>query len=75
MGMDLEQCVEGFLKAGEIYLAGGQEFLQEVDPALLDVLGDRMSSLGWEPVVAHASRLSPDAGSGIRAAARAGMAW
>jgi len=65
--MDLEQCVESFLKAVEIHLAAGQEFLQEVDPALLEVIGDRGSGLGWEPVVVHASRLSPDARTGIRA--------
>ena len=28
----------GFLKAVEIHLAAGQESLQEVDPALLEVL-------------------------------------
>lgn len=47
LGADLEQCVEGFLKAVEVHLAAGQESLQEVDPALLDVLGDRGSGLGW----------------------------
>lgn len=65
--MDPEQCIEGFLKAVEIHLAAGQEFLQEVDPALLEVLRDRGFGLGWEPVVVHASRLSSDARTGIRA--------
>jgi len=57
--MSPEQRIEGFLKAVEIHLAAGQESLQEVDPALLEVLRDRGLGLGWEPVVVHASRLSP----------------
>jgi hypothetical protein len=62
-----EQSIEGFLKAAEIHLAAGQESLQEVDPALLEVLKDRGLGLGWEPVVVHARRLSPDARTDIRA--------
>jgi hypothetical protein len=60
LGTGLKQRVEGFLKAVEVHPAAGQESLQEVDPALLDVLRDRGSGLGWEPVVVHASRLSPE---------------
>jgi hypothetical protein len=37
---------------------------------LLEVLGDGGSGLGWEPVVVHASRLSPDAHTDIRAGPR-----
>ncbi len=55
------------MKAVEIHLAAGQESLQEIDPALLEVLRDRGFGLGWEPVLVHASRLSPDARTGIRA--------
>jgi len=57
--MGPEQSIEGFLKAVEIYRAAGQESLQEVDPALLEVRRDRGLGLGREPVVVHASRLSP----------------
>ena len=59
--------IEGCLKAVEIHLAAGQESLQEVDPALLQVLRDRGLGLGWEPFAVHASRLSPDARTDIRA--------
>jgi hypothetical protein len=58
LGPGPEQRIEGFMKAVELHLAAGQEFLQEVDPALLDVRRDRGSGLGWEPVVVHARRLS-----------------
>jgi len=37
------------------------------DPALLEVLRDRGSGLGREPLVVHARRLSPDACTDIRA--------
>ena len=37
------------MKAVEIYLAAGQEFLQEVDPALLEVLRDRGFGLAGSP--------------------------
>ena len=67
LGMGPEQSIEGFLKAVEIHRAAGQESLQEVDPALLEVLRDGGFGLGWEPVVVHASRLSPDARTDIRA--------
>src|SRR5215468_7669091 len=63
----LPAALEGFSKAVEIHLAAGQESLQEVDPALLEVLRDRGAGLGREPAVVHASRLSPDARSDIRA--------
>jgi Family of unknown function (DUF5990) len=66
LGTDPEQCIEGCLKAVEIHLAAGQESLQEVDPALLEVLRDRGLGLGWEPVV-HVRRLPPDARTDIRA--------
>jgi hypothetical protein len=39
--MGPEQSIEGFLKAVEIHRAAGQESLQEVDPALLEVRRDR----------------------------------
>ena len=67
LGLGPEHRIEGFLKAVEIHLAAGQESLQEVDPALLEILRDRRPSLGREPVVVHASRLSPDARTDIRA--------
>jgi len=67
LGTGPEQSIEGFLKAAEIHLAAGQESLQEVDPALLEVLRDRGLGLGREPFVVHASRLSPDAHTDIRA--------
>ena len=72
LGMGPEQSIEGFLKAVEIHRAAGQESLQEVDPALLEVLRDRGSGLGGEPVVVHASRLSPDARTDIRAGPASG---
>ena len=68
LGMGPEQSIEGFLKAVEIHRAAGQESLQEVDPALLEVLRDRGLGLGREPVVVHASTLSPDARTDIRVA-------
>ena len=68
--MGPEQSIEGFLKAVEIHRPAGQESLQEVDPALLEVLRDGGFGLGWEPVVVHASRLSPDARTDIRAGPR-----
>ena len=55
------------MKAVEVHLAAGQESLQEVDPALLEVLRDRGLGLGREPFVVHASRLSPDASTDIGA--------
>jgi hypothetical protein len=59
LGPDPEQSIERFIKAVEIHLAAGQQSLQEVDPALLEVLRDWRLGLGWEPVVVHGSRLSP----------------
>jgi hypothetical protein len=46
LGTGLEQCVEGYVKAVEAHLAASHESLQEVDPALLDLPGDRGSGLG-----------------------------
>jgi prevent-host-death family protein len=66
MGTGPQQPIEGSLKAVQIHLAAGQEPLQDVDPALPQVLGDQRFGLGWEPVVVHASTISSDA----RAAAR-----
>jgi hypothetical protein len=43
LGVGPEQCIEGCLKAVEIHLPAGQESLQEVGPALLEVLRDRGS--------------------------------
>ena len=67
LGLGPEQRIEGFLKAVEIHLAAGQESLRQVDPALLEFLRDRGAGLGREPVVVHASRLSPDARTEIGA--------
>ena len=67
LGLGPEQRIDGFLKAAEIHLAAGQESPQELEPALLEVLRDRGSGLGREPVVVHASRLSPDTRTDIRA--------
>jgi len=64
--MGPEQCIEGSVKPVEIHLAAGQKSLQEVDPALLEVIRDRGFGLGREPVVAHARRLSLDARTDIR---------
>jgi hypothetical protein len=61
MGAGLQQPIEGSLKAVQIHLAAGHELLQDVDPALPQVLGGRRFGLGWEPVVVHASTISPDA--------------
>ena len=72
LGLGPEQRIGGFSKAVEIHLAASQESLQEADPALLEVLRDRGAGLGREPAVVHASRLSPDARSDIRAALATG---
>jgi hypothetical protein len=40
LGTGPEHSIEGLLKAVQIHLVAGQESLQEVDPALLEVLGD-----------------------------------
>ena len=72
LGVDPEQRIKVCLKTVEIHLAASQESLQEADPALLEVLRDRGAGLGREPAVVHASRLSPDARSDIRAALATG---
>ena len=49
LGMDPEQCVEGCLETVEIHFPAGQEFLQVVDSALPEVLGDRGSLSAGSP--------------------------
>ena len=61
MGAGPQQPIEGSLKTVQIHLAAGQEPLQDVDPALPQLLGDRRFGLDWVPVVVHASRISSDA--------------
>ena len=55
-----QQPVKSRLKRVQIHLAAGNQALHCFDPALPQVLRDRKFGLGWEPVVAHASTLSPD---------------
>ena len=70
LGLGPEQRIEDFWNAVEIHFVDGQEFLQEVDPVLLEVLRDRGFGLSREPVVVHASRLSPDARTDIKSRKR-----
>jgi hypothetical protein len=57
MGASRQQPVKGCLGAVQVHLAPGHELLQDVDPALPQVLGDRRLGLGREPIVAHASTI------------------
>jgi len=50
------------------------ELLQDVDPALPQVLGDRRLDLGRKPVVVHASTIAPDARAALPPASRPGSA-
>src|ERR1039458_6005366 len=59
-GAGPQQPIEGSLKTVQIHLAAGQEPLQDVDPALPQLLGDRRFGLDWEPVVVPASTISSD---------------
>jgi len=60
VGTSLQEPIESCLKAILVHLAADQESLQDLDPALPQILGDR-GLVDWEPVGVHASTLSRNA--------------
>lgn len=60
VGTSLQEPIKSCLKAILVHLGADQASLQELDPALPQILGDR-GLVDWEPVGVHASTLSPDA--------------